>query len=281
MQRGYGEMANRKMYVISGGMIMCDLSNMVCMPVMGNAKQHEVTSIWAYSPVTCMLIENDEGLILFDTGCHPEAMTSRWNEENRLRTPVTIGEKEGVLAALKMLGYQCCDVRYVVLSHLHEDHAGCLEFFPQAQIFVSDRELTQTMRSYALGGDMGGYIKNDITQWLRQGVNWNLVSDEAEEEDLAEGVKILNFGSGHTFGMMGLLVTLKESGNYILASDCVNTGRNYGPPIQFPGLAYDTIGYKKTVERIHRLEKKYNAKVLFGHDIDQYRTLKFVPEYYS
>lgn len=74
MQRGYGEMANRKMYVISGGMIMCDLSNMVCMPVMGNAKQHEVTSIWAYSPVTCMLIENDEGLILFDTGCHPEAM---------------------------------------------------------------------------------------------------------------------------------------------------------------------------------------------------------------
>ena len=78
-------------------------------------------------------------------------MTSRWNEENRLRTPVTIGEKEGVLAALKMLGYQCCDVRYVVLSHLHEDHAGCLEFFPQAQVFVSDRELTQTMRSYALG----------------------------------------------------------------------------------------------------------------------------------
>ncbi|MEI3282629.1 MAG: hypothetical protein V8R61_07975 [Enterocloster sp.] len=44
-----------------------------------------------------------------------------------------------------------------------------VEFFPQAQVFVSDRELTQTMRSYALGGDMGGYIKNDITQWLRQG----------------------------------------------------------------------------------------------------------------
>ncbi|MEI3283202.1 MAG: hypothetical protein V8R61_11180 [Enterocloster sp.] len=96
---------------------------------------------------------------------------------------------------------------------------------------------------------------------------------------MAEGIKILNFGPGHTFGMMGLLVTLKDSGNYILASDCVNTGRNYGPPIQFPGLAYDTIGYKKTVERIHRLEKKYNAKVLFGHDIDQYRTLRFVPDY--
>lgn len=274
-------MANRKMYIISGGMIMCDLSNMVCMPVMGNARQHEVSSIWAQSPVSCMLIENDEGLILFDTGCHPEAMSGRWNIENCLRTPVTIGPQEGVLAALHMLGYQPSDVRYIVLSHLHEDHAGCLEFFPEAEVFVSDRELTQTMRLYALGGDMGGYIRGDIREWLQQGVKWRLVDDALQEEELAEGVRILNFGPGHAFGMMGLLVSLRQSGNFILASDCVNTSRNYGPPIQFPGLAYDTIGYRKTVERLHRLEKQYSAKVLFGHDIDQYRTLKLVPEYYE
>mgnify|MGYP001101154475 FL=1 len=70
-------MANKRMYIISGGMIRCDLANMVCMPVMGNAKEHEVKSIWAYSPITCMLIENEDGLVLFDTGCHPDAMTKR------------------------------------------------------------------------------------------------------------------------------------------------------------------------------------------------------------
>ena len=98
---------------------------------------------------------------------------------------------------------------------------------------------------------------------------------------MLEGIRILNFGSGHTFGMMGLLVTLPESGNFILASDCINTKANYGPPLRYPGLAYDTIGYRKTIERIRRLEKQYQAKVLFGHDIDQYRSLKFVPEYYA
>lgn len=274
-------MANRRMYIISGGMIRCDLANMVCMPVMGNAVDNEVKSIWAYSPITCMLIENDEGLVLYDTGCHPEAMTSRWDEGNKLRTPVSIGEQEGVLAALKMLGYTPGDVKHVVLSHLHEDHAGCIEFFDQARIWVSDRELTGAMRLYALHGDMGGYIKNDIKAWLDQEINWNLIHDEEEERELMEGIQILNFGSGHTFGMLGMLVTLKESGTFALVSDCVNTQANYGPPIRFPGLAYDTIGYQKTVEKIHRLEEKYRARVLFGHDIDQYRQLRFVPEFYA
>lgn len=90
-----------------------------------------------------------------------------------------------MLAALKMLGYQPSDVRYVVLSHLHEDHAGCLEFFPQAQVFVSDRELTQTMRSYALGEIWAAILKTTLPSGCAR-VNWNLVSDEADEEDLAE-----------------------------------------------------------------------------------------------
>lgn len=274
-------MANKRMYIVSGGMIHCDLANMVCMPALGTAKENQVQSIWAKSPVTCMIIENEDGLVLYDTGCHPEAMTVRWDEGNKLRTPVEIGEREGILAALRTLGYRTDDVTHIVLSHLHEDHAGCIEFFDKAEILVSDRELTGTMRLYALHGDMGGYIKNDIKAWLDKEVCWSLVDDEEEERELLDGIKIINFGPGHTFGMMGLLVTLKESGNFLLVSDCVNTAANYGPPIRFPGLAYDTIGYQKTVERIRRLERKYHAKVLFGHDIGQYSQLKFVPEYYD
>lgn len=274
-------MANKKMYVISGGMIHCDLANMVCMPVMGNALTPEVKSIWAESPITCMLIENEEGLVLFDTGCHPESMTARWDEGNKLRTPVTIGAEEGVLSALRILGYRPEDVTHIVLSHLHEDHAGCIEFFENARLLVSDRELTGAMRLFALHGDMGGYIKNDMKVWLQKELPWSLVADEEEERELMDGIKIINFGPGHTFGMMGLLVSLENSGNFLLVSDCVNTNANYGPPIRFPGLAYDTIGYQKTVEKIHRLEKQYHAKVLFGHDIAQYRSLKFVPEYYD
>lgn len=51
-ERGF--MANKRMYIVSGGMIHCDLANMVCMPALGTAKENQVQSIWAKSPVTCM-----------------------------------------------------------------------------------------------------------------------------------------------------------------------------------------------------------------------------------
>ena len=83
-------------------------------------------------------------------------------------------------------------------------------------------------------------------------------------------------------GMMGLLVTLPGSGNYIVASDAVNTAMNYGPPMQYPGLAYDTRGFERTIDRIRKLENRYHAQVLFSHDIDQYGTYRKAPfEWYE
>ncbi len=268
---------NQKMYVFSGGMIRCDLNNLVCLATLGDANHHETSSIWAESPISCFLVENDKGLVLFDTGAHPDAMTERWDSENRRKTPVEFDEHSFIVDNLKAIGYTPDDVDYVVLSHLHEDHAGCLEYFTKSKIIVSDTELAQTMKLYAVNKGMAAYIRNDIRHWLDAGLDWNTVSDDETEIDLMDGVKILNFGSGHTFGMLGLLVTLPNSGSFILASDTLNTAKNYGYPICYPGAAYDTRGYMKTAERIHKLAERYNAQVIFGHDGDQYRQIKKGP----
>lgn len=257
------------LHVLYNGMLECDYANLVAMPVLGNSQEKQRLSVWSPSPVTMFLIEHPDGLVLFDTGCHPHAMTERWDDGNRLRTPYTYEPEHLLVNHLKALGYTPEDVRHVVISHLHEDHAGGLEFFPHAQIYVSDTELAQTLKLYAVGGPMGGYIRKDIEAWLKLPLHWNLIPDDEPEFELLEGLKILNFGSGHTFGMMGLQVETEHNGTFILASDAVNTSVNYGPPIQYPGLAYDTIGYAKTIRRIQLLEKKTHARVLFGHDQKQ------------
>ena len=77
-------------------------------------------------------------------------------------------------------------------------------------------------------------------------------------------------------------MTLPGSGNYIVASDAVNTAMNYGPPMQYPGLAYDTRGFERTIDRIRKLKNRYHAQVLFSHDIDQYETYRKAPlEWYE
>lgn len=271
---------NKKMYILRGGMIHCDLANMVALANLATADNHSTVSNWVESPVTCMLIENEAGVVLFDTGCHPLAMSERW-EGTRLTTPVDMTEDDDVVRTLGKLGYEPDDVDYVVISHLHEDHAGCLEYFTKSKILVSDREFTNVMKQYCLNGDMGAYIRKDIEQWLKADLHWELIDDDAEEYELLDGIKILNFGPGHTYGMMGLLVELPGTGNYIIASDTCNTSQNYGYPIRYPGQAYDSIGFYKTVKRIHKLAEKYNAQVLFSHDAEQFRQLKLAPEFYD
>ena len=38
--------------------------------------------------------------VLFDSGCHPKAMTDRWDMGNRKRTPVALEESHFVVNAL-------------------------------------------------------------------------------------------------------------------------------------------------------------------------------------
>ena len=40
---------------------------------------------------------------------------------------------------------------------------------------------------------------------------------------LVDGVKVLNFGSGHAWGMIGLEIETEELGTIILASDAIYT----------------------------------------------------------
>lgn len=270
-------MMNKRMFIFSGGMIRCDLNNLVALSTLGDANTHEAKSIWAESPISCFLIENDNGLVLFDTGAHPDAMTERWDAENRRKTPVEFTGNDFILENLNSLGYSPDDVKYVVLSHLHEDHAGCLEYFHRSKILVSEVELAQTMKLYAINKNMAAYIRNDIQKWLEADLDWVTIPEDEKEVDLLDGIQIFNFGAGHTFGMLGMMVSMPKEGNFIFASDTINTAENYGYPIRYPGCAYDSRGYMKTVEQIHKLAEKYHASVLFGHDGEQFRQVKKGP----
>ena len=263
-----------KMHIMANGILECDNANLIAMPKLATNKNKHTISEWVVSPVYTVLLEHPEGVVLFDAACHPDAMNGRWDNGNMLRTPYIFDEGELLPNTLHQLGYGPHDVDYVVVSHLHEDHGGCLDLFTKSKIIVSDEELTQTLRLYALNGEMGGYIRNDIRAWLEAELQWELVGAEMQAVKLLDGITILNFGPGHTFGMLGLLVELKNSGNFILASDTVFTSVNLGPPMRYPGLAYDTRGYARTVERIIRLAKEKQAQILFGHDVEQFSGLR-------
>lgn len=109
-------------------------------------------------PVNAFLVEHDAGLCLFDCGQTARATTRgyfpRWQPFFRLARFELEADDE-VAAQLTRLGVAPHDVRWVVLSHLHTDHAGGLAPFSASKVFVSRCEWE---RASGVRGRIRGYL---------------------------------------------------------------------------------------------------------------------------
>lgn len=108
---------------------------------------------------------------------------------------------------LEQLGVDPKDVDIVVASHLHLDHAGCLEYFTNATVIVHDDEFSGAMKCYARNQQEGAYIWSDIDAWIKSDLTWQTIARDQAHLNLVDGVKVLNFGSGHAWGMISPGIT--------------------------------------------------------------------------
>jgi len=249
-----------KMYVLDNGVIRMDTDERVT--------GGESASI----PIHSFLFETPQGYLLFDSGCDPEGMSGVWPGAMR-KNPYLPGFHGTVPERLNDLGINPKDIRFAVMSHLHIDHAGCLKFFTDAEVFVNREEFRRVMQDYAEERMNGFHLKSDVDNWLKAGIHWNFINEEQSSFDLMPGIRILNFGPGHSYGMLGIEATLSKGRKFLLVSDAIYAKSNIGPPVQVPGIVCDPEGYKKTVHRILEISRTENAKVLFGHDSGQFAAL--------
>lgn len=227
-------------------------------------------------PVPAYYVDHPAGGILFDGGCHPRCMGPQglWPEAFQRHFPYTGGPEHTVVNRLAEIGVAPGDVRTCVLSHLHNDHTGGLEFFPKARVIVHEDELHACLTAYARGDRTTSYTWAETDRWTKLGLDFHLVARDDPDLDLAPGVTVLNFGAGHAPGMLGLAVDLPRTGPVLLVSDAIYGRENYGPPVKPSGFMYDRIGYLRTIERIRRLAGRSGAKVWFGHDPQQFAELR-------
>jgi len=216
-------------------------------------------------PVMAVLFRHAAGNILFDTGCHPSVSTNaeaRWGKLARVMQPVG-DHSNNVIDNLKVHGLTPKDINVVVNSHFHPDHCGCNAFFSNARFVVHEKELTAAR---AEGAVMQGYLPQEWKHpmpMIRCTNGYDVMGDEALVTiDLP----------GHTPGMMGLQVTLKNTGPVLLVSDAVSLRRNLDND-EIPKNTWDGEALLASYALIREIEAT-GAMVICGHDDAQYGNLK-------
>ncbi len=126
-----------------------------------------LTKRWGeWMPIYSWLIESEGQLILVDMG-----ETARIYEEGYLPSggpyhkavQTKIKKEEEIPTQLKTLGYKPEDICTVILTHLHGDHIGGLEYFQNAHIYVSHAEYEVATSKK---GPKAGYFKKNWPDWF-------------------------------------------------------------------------------------------------------------------
>jgi glyoxylase-like metal-dependent hydrolase (beta-lactamase superfamily II) len=222
-------------------------------------------------PIYAFLIEHAEGLLLVDTG-----ETSRtadpgyfpaWHPYFRFGVREWVEPEEEIGPGLERLGFSPGDVRRVVLTHLHTDHAGGLHHFPSSEILASPTEIAIASGAR---GRARGYLNQHFPDWLRLRP---LELDDgpfgpfpAAKRLTAVGDVVALPAAGHTPGQIAVAV-LDGSATYLLAGDSSYTQDTMLRGI-VDGVAPDDGDAKATLDRIRAYATEAPTVYLPSHDPD-------------
>lgn len=111
------------------------------------------------SGTTCLLVKTDQGLVLVDSGVGVDDYAQRifLLHLTHIVMITPLGPEEAAVRQVARLGYRPEDVRHIVLTHMHFDHAGGLPDFPWAKVHVHQREYEHFLSGKFRRWSDGGY----------------------------------------------------------------------------------------------------------------------------
>ena len=221
---------------------------------------------------SAFVIEHPQaGLLVFDTGLSPMLRTDPvgyvgWFMGNlgRFNAP----EGADLPSQMRAAGLEPDEVSRVVVSHLHFDHTGTMEAFPNATAVVSSEEKKAAaaapwMQDYFVGGDY-----NSIDDWME--IDYSkaaaFATFIAHHDLLGDGSVILVDLRGHTAGSQGMLLMM-EGSPVLLTGDAAWVEENWRYAA-IPSMAYDMDLWWEQIWRIKKFVQLVpDALIVAGHDL--------------
>ena len=144
---------------------------------------------------------------------------------------------------LKELGLGPEDFRWVVMGHLHTDHAGGLRIFQDANVDIVVHE-DEYNHVQSMQEDSENFFAKVDFAFLDDQKPTTVSGDSI---DLTSDVRLVSL-PGHTPGQMGMMVRLDTTGWVMLTSDALYHHDSYGPPAVGSPIVWESEKWRSSVE---------------------------------
>lgn len=168
-----------------------------------------------------------------------------------------------LLQGLRDAGIDHLLVENVILTHLHYDHAGSLNLFPNAKFHVQDAEMASATGRAMCDHDIRAPFDGEPVAQLVRRLYADQVVFHDGDEDFAPGIS-LRLCAGHTAGLQ-VVCCETARGTVVLASDAAHLYANIARKLPFP-IFIDEPAYRVAQERALELAGGSLDHLVPGHD---------------
>ncbi len=217
-------------------------------------------------PIYAWAIEHPEGIFVVDTG--ETAKTSQkgylpFHPYYKLAVRFKVKPEDEIGPQLTKLGLEPKQVKKVIMTHLHTDHAGGLHHFPESEILVDP---TEHNSATGLKGIVGGYLPHRWPKWFNpKPIHFENVPFGPFDKNYrvtTDGNIIIVPTPGHVSTHISVIIRA-EGINYFLAGDT-----SYTQALMVKGYSdgLSTDEAKPTLKKIQQFARENPTVYLPSHD---------------
>ncbi|MCB8944499.1 MAG: MBL fold metallo-hydrolase, partial [Ardenticatenaceae bacterium] len=165
---------------------------------------------------------------------------------------------------LAKVGLTPADIDVLVMTHSDIDHVGGIHAFPQATMVIHADERAYEKPRYWNGRSPLTW-PNNKTKLIHQ------------DTELCSGLTLLST-PGHAPGHLSLLLHLPQTGYVLLIGDAIARPSELQEGF---GGAWNHDLARASADKLMDIAQDHNALIIYGHDPEQWPTLKKAPEFYG
>lgn len=220
-------------------------------------------------PIYCWVIDHPEGVMVVDTGethkTNVPGYLPKWHPYYAFAVDFDVKKEAEIGPRLRGMGINPeRDVKKVIMTHLHTDHAGGLYHFPNSEILI---EANEFKTASGISGILAGYLPHRWPKWLDPKLitlPGNRFKQFPHSLFVTKDKKVVIVGTpGHVTNHISVIAE-QDGIYYFLAGDTSYTEANMLHLIpDGVGNAAESI---KTLERIRSFTQENPTIYLPSHD---------------